>query len=600
MAVQPVMRVVLAFGISGVLSVLTLVGHFRLWQGTLDVPLEYTSRGDALFNYMVVKTVLEESWVHENRSLGAPGKMTLYDFPMTNDLNLLAIKVLGWFYSDAFHVVNLFYLGTFVVATWTALFAFLKCGVSGPLAVSGALTFGFLPYHFHRGQNHLFLSAYMAIPLAGLVSLWVADGRSVFFHPDPTRERPRFRFGLDAVIAVATCVLLAGSDVYYAFFGAFLMVTAGLIAALRPSTRWGALDALLLVGLITGLFFLSISPCLIHGWRFGFNSSPTDFGYIQADVYGLRIANLLKPAPGHWIYTLVSPGYTQPPSNENRYSYLGIPGVLGFLMLLVALLMDRPRAARLFPLEALSRLNIATVLLGTTGGFGLLFAGMIASQIRAYNRVCILIAFYSILALLLVLEALRDRMATATSRRVLTASCVTLLLLTGLVSQAPITSRPNYQSLTNSFNNDKEFISEVESALTPGAMVFQLPYLTMPEVPVAHRRTGPFTHLRGYLHSHHLRWSYGAIHGRPTASWQQKLAETPPRKMIAPLREAGFAGIYLDRRGYRSSELERMESEFREVLRQEPIVSRNGRFLFFRLPSEESGAAGGESASRSG
>ncbi len=42
---------------------------------------------------MVVKAVLEPGWVHDNPSLGTPGAMQLYDFPMANDLNLLLIEV---------------------------------------------------------------------------------------------------------------------------------------------------------------------------------------------------------------------------------------------------------------------------------------------------------------------------------------------------------------------------------------------------------------------------------------------------------------------------------------------------------------------------
>src|SRR3954466_9804568 len=104
MSVRSVSRTLLVYGLCGALCILTLLGQFGLWRTHLEAPLEYTSRGDAYFNYMVVKTVLEEDWVHRNSSLGAPGEMELYDFPMTNDLNLLMIKALGLISSDAFQV----------------------------------------------------------------------------------------------------------------------------------------------------------------------------------------------------------------------------------------------------------------------------------------------------------------------------------------------------------------------------------------------------------------------------------------------------------------------------------------------------------------
>jgi phosphoglycerol transferase len=582
MSVRSFPRTLMVYGLCGALCTLTLLGQFGLWRGNLEAPLEYTSRGDAYFNYMVVKTVLEGDWVHTNASLGAPGEMELYDFPMTNDLNLLMIKGLGCISPDAFQVVNLFYLGTFLLASWTALFAFLRCGVSEPLALGGALTFGFLPYHFHRGQNHLFLSSYMAIPPIGLVVLWVAEGRPLFLVRDERTRRLRFRCGTEAAIAAVACLLLGGSDVYYAFFGSFLAITAGMMAWLRFRSRAGVLDALVLVVLISGLVLASIAPCLLHGWRSGFNPVPTKFGYMEAEIYGLRIANLIKPAPGHWIYSLVHPGYTERPINENRYSYIGVSGVLGFLSLLMVLMTHRPLEGRLGPLLSLSRLNIAAVLLGTTGGFGLLFARMISPQIRAYNRICIVIAFYSVLAFLLLLEALRERVSAAGPRRALTMVMTAWLLGTGLVSQAPLTARPNFRALAESFTHDRAFIESIESSLPPRAMVFQLPYLAMPEASEKPRRMGPYAHLRGYLHSRRLRWSYGAIHGRSTARWQEELAKTPPAAMVAALRKAGFAGIYLDRRGYRDK-AEQLETGFRKVLGSEPLSSGDGRFLFFKL-----------------
>lgn len=151
MSARSIPRTLSVYVLGGALCTTALAGHFRLWRADLGIPLEYTARGDATFNYMVVKTSLERGWVHDNPALGAPGGMQLHDFPMTNDLNLLLIKALGLVDPDPFRVVNLFYLATFLLTTWTALFAFRRCGVSDPLAVGGALAFSFLPYHFYRG-----------------------------------------------------------------------------------------------------------------------------------------------------------------------------------------------------------------------------------------------------------------------------------------------------------------------------------------------------------------------------------------------------------------------------------------------------------------
>lgn len=589
MTAQSIPRTLSVYALGGLLCTTALAAHLRLWRADLDIPMEYTTQGDAFFNDMVVKTLLEQGWVHNNPALGAPGAMQLYDFPMTNDLNLLLIKALGLVGAGAFRVVNLFYLATFLLTTWTALFAFRRCGVSDPLAVGGALAFSFLPYHFYRGQSHLFLSAYHAVPMVALAAFWVAEGRPLFFARDE-RGGLRLRLGAEAAIALSAVVLLGGSDVYYAYFGAFLVVVAGLMAGLRFRSRAGVLDAIALLVMICVLVFASVVPSLVHGWRSGFNPAPTDFGYIEADIYGLRIANLLKPGPGHRIYALIQPGYTERPGNENRYSYLGIPGALGFLALLVALLANRPPAVRLEPLGSLSRLNIAVVLLGTKGGFGLLFAGMVSAQIRAYNRISVVIAFYSILAVLLLLEALLERMSGAWPRRAARAVLAALLAVSGMIADVPLTVRPDHDALAAAFLHDRAFIRQIEAALPAGAMVFQLPYLTMPEAPEKPYRMEAYGHLRGYLHSRRLRWSYGAIRGREAARWQQQVASEPAEVLVRTLTGAGFRGLYIDRYGYGDGAAG-LEGQLRSILGRPPLQSGNGRFVFFILRPARAGPA---------
>jgi len=56
--------------------------------------------------------------------------------------------------------------------------------------------------------------------------------------------------------------------------------------------------------------------------------------------------------------------------------------------------------------------------------------------------------------------------------------------------------------------------------------------------------------LRGYLHTTGLHWSYGAVKGRPDATWQQSTAALPAPAMIQQLRAAGFKAIWVQLNGY--------------------------------------------------
>ncbi len=48
-------------------------------------------------------------------------------------------------------------------------------------------------------------------------------------------------------------------------------------------------------------------------------------------------------------------------------------------------------------------------------------------------------------------------------------------------------------------------------------------------------------------------------------------------------REAGYAGIYIDRFGY-EDDAEELERELRNAVGDAPLVSENGRLSFFELP----------------
>jgi phosphoglycerol transferase len=87
--------------------------------------------------------------------------------------------------------------------------------------------------------------------------------------------------------------------------------------------------------------------------------------------------------------------------------------------------------------------------------------------------------------------------------------------------------------------------------------------------------------LRGYLHSHRLRWSYGAMRERP-ADWGRELIDQPLAVALPAIAAAGFDGLYIDRRGYSRSDRE-LEAALRARLRAAPLVSPDRQLSFFDL-----------------
>jgi hypothetical protein len=96
---------------------------------------------------------------------------------------------------------------------------------------------------------------------------------------------------------------------------------------------------------------------------------------------------------------------------------------------------------------------------------------------------------------------------------------------------------------------DKILATEMESRLFSGAMIFQLPVMNYPESD-AIQQMGDYEHFRPYLHTTHLRYSYGSDKGRTRERWQRETTQLDPAAMVATLERYGFAAILVNRKGY--------------------------------------------------
>jgi phosphoglycerol transferase len=112
-------------------------------------------------------------------------------------------------------------------------------------------------------------------------------------------------------------------------------------------------------------------------------------------------------------------------------------------------------------------------------------------------------------------------------------------------------------------------------------MIWQLPFMPFPETPPIHTMSD-YSHLKGYLHSSTLKWSYGAMKGRPPHYWMEQISLLPIDQMLKQLSIAGFAGVYVDRFGYKNPGQD-IEEHLQNTLHISPIVSRNNRLAFYPM-----------------
>ena len=579
---RPILRSTLKIGgeyaLAVLLCLLILTWVMRLWQCDLRVPFTYF--GDAVFTSLAIKGTIDHGWWWFNPSLGAPAGLNFGAFPALDNTQFLIIKAISLITGNYALTLNLFYLLTFPLTTITSLYVFRKLNFSYAAALVGSLLYTFLPYHFFRSYQ-LHMASYYLLPLMILVVLWVLAGDSII-RPREIGRWPNLHFGFKTIFALAVSILVGGCGIYYPFFSCFFLLLAGVIGSLQSRKIHQLLSALVLVAVISGAVLISMTPLLLYQRSHG-KASTGARSVADAEVMGLKVGQLLLPIGGHRIPRLAAlrARYNDGPlTNENDTSSLGFIGAIGFLWLLVRLFYQKPASLLL---DHVSWLNIFGVLYGTIGGFAALFSLLISPQIRAPNRISPFIAFFSLLAAMFLVDR-GYKWLERYKKQLLGAVFVSVLIVIGVLDQTATTFFfiPEYKKIEVEYRSDAEFVGRIESALPNGAMVFQLPYMTFPENGPLHRMTQDFEHIKPYLHSTKLRWSYGAIRADQNDMWQRTVVLKPVPQFIDEIIANGFSGVYINRNGYEDNAAS-LEAQLKTLLGESPITNRDGTLLFFSL-----------------
>lgn len=576
------LRVVAPYILAVALCLACLVWLTRFWKLDLTVPFSYSR--DALIVQLWVHSVHETGWYLHNDRVGMPEGGDMHDFPLFDSMHFLWIKLLSLLTGNPFVTCNLYFLLTFPLTTLTALFVFRHFQCSYASSLVGSLLFTFLPYHFLRGTGHLFLASYYHLPLIVMVMLWIHRGDAFLVREE---GRPWWkRLTAKGLMLLLVCAIVGSGGIYYAFFSCVLLAAIGLTATFQRRSVRPAAAGCIAIALILLASLANLTPSLIYWAHHGPNPAALGRDPAEAEIYGLRIAQLLLPVTRHplsWLARLKEQ-YNQHAVmvNENDAAALGIVGSVGFLLLLGGPL--RKRGSDTSPWEGLSLLNLFAVLLSVRGGF----SGLVAlrfTPIRAYNRISVLIGFFALFAMVLAVDSLRRRYIRSARGSVIFLLLLAVVLVVGLMDQTPRGSVTPAERIRPTFDSDAAFIHRVEMAMPAHAMIFQLPYATFPEQG-AIQDMGDYELLRACLHSRTLRWSHGAMRGRAGDAWQRATAALPPEDMIHALAAAGFTGIYIDRWGF-ADRAAGLEKRLRHLLPEPPLMSGDGRLVFFRLGDEK-------------
>ncbi len=581
LAARPRASAALAYGVTALVALVAFAWDTAIFTADLRKPLVALFSGDgASFAIMHFKGVMDDGYF-VNPYLGAPFGMDLHDFPSPDLFYLATIWVLTKATRNWALAWNLLYIASYPLAAVTALAVMRRYGLRTLASMPGALLFAFVPFHATRAFGHVHLGLpYFLCAVATIPALDVLLGERCGLDA-PSGEAtglrrflPRVRFERRDAFLFLVAFAVGLWQIYYWYFATIVLVLAGVAAAASqrawlPLVRAGALAGASAFGMA-----LQLSPVILFQRAHGRSPigvrSPGD-----AEAFALKIAQLVFPMDGHRfevfrrfrrVYDLRAPLV-----NENGTAYLGLVGVLGLVVLLLALFAgrsrdDETRSSRLaWPLAVC---GWSAILLGTMGGLGSIIAFLVFPEMRSYNRISVFVAFYAFFAVSVVVDRALD--AVGRGRRALVLGVAAAVTAFG-IHETTFAGTPDYDAVARESDRHAAFVADLEAKLPAGAMVLELPYMRFPEsAPV--ERMEDYTPGVPYLYSKRLRWSYGAMRDRRADDVYERLAKLPPSAMLDAAVASGFSAIYVVRSGF-VDRAEALERELRAAV-GEPLAER--------------------------
>jgi hypothetical protein len=559
----------------------------RVTSADLRVPFAYW--GDAVAVSAHVKTTLETGWYERQPLLGAPAGQTYHDFPTSDNLHLAIMRVLGGVLGDWAATLNIYFLLGFPLAALAAMVFLRAVGLGRTSAVAMSVLYALAPYHYMRGEGHLWLASYYPVPLALLLVLRVVRGQSLW---RVDRSGVRRLLTSPAMLTVVTAVLVASAAAYYAVFTMVLLGVSGLVSLVHRRSWRAFVGAAAAGALFLAAMLANMLPDILWEREHGSIAGALVRLPGDAEVYALKISSLLLPTPDHVIPTLAEfrAEYDHRYPVPSEQPALGLVGAVGLLVLLgvavlrllrstTSLLAATPRRTALAELAALT---VLALLFATVGGLSSLIS-FVSPEIRGWNRMSIFIALLCLGAVGLVLDSIGqalNRRRGGLGHAVVAASAV-VLVVGGAYDQTAPRWQPDHVSTKIQFDRDARFVAAVEDELGAGAMVAQLPYMSFPEAPAVN---GVFDtdQLRMYLHSATLRWSGGGIKGRASSDWLGAVDTSDVPATSTVLAAARFDGVVLDRLAL-GEDADVHSTAWRDVVGEPAVVSEDGRYELYPL-----------------
>jgi phosphoglycerol transferase len=507
------------------------------WHWNPRAPLVFD--GDALFYLAQTKSTVDNGWWWYNPLIGAPLGLHALTFPQNTNVDQVIVWTVSRFTDHIGLVANTSWILMVALSAVTATWGLRRLGVSAAAAGVAAVLFALTPFALYRHLGHFALVIYL-LPIPATIGVLLASGAGN--ERWPTRAW---------IVPLAGCVLVGFDYIYFAFFGAFLVLVATIVGAAVARSGMPVRKGAIFLTVIALATALNMVPNMIAWQTYGRPKGVTHIAS-ESETYGLKVRHLVSPTGDTWFPPLQAwldreRAARFSNDNENITARLGLVTAISFVGLLGVLIFPSavPLDERRRRVRAAALLAMAAVLLATVGGIGSLFSLFVTADVRSYNRISPFIAFFSIAGLALWLDRPGGRLRPHVRTAILAA-----VLVVGLADQMPALRGRNLasSSIEADFAAVSSFVATLEHHLPDQAMVFQLPTRPYPLDP-GDNPIGVYSQFKPYMTSHHLRWSYPAMNP-DQLKWERAANALPEAELPRYLAHEGFSAILITRDGF--------------------------------------------------
>jgi phosphoglycerol transferase len=480
-------------------------------------------------------------------------------------------RILAHAFGDPFVAVNLLYILGYGLTAISAFWLCRRLKINGILGSALSLSYAWLPYNFIRmDYGHTSLASYFMLP----IGTWILIQEfQIMRDKDFKKQSSRKQL----VHTVLIAVLVGASGTYYALYFSLLMFA---IIPIAYTTTNGWESRFTATARVITLSVSFMIPSVLQ--QFWANVFRTESQSVTRSVsesirFGGSITRLLVPGGP----PLSTTGSSVIPFEEFEWTVTPLLVSLGFwvILLTASLAMSRPtKSGANTNQSAILFISFWALLLYTTSGLGLIFAGFVSPMFRCWNRLSVFLSLFSLLFIGLRIGDVRIKIL-----KQLCVATVCLMALSQLVNvhEIRIGKEPDIQAVQDA-NSLKSTALQVEGMVTPGCRILQLPIVEA----MGAKNVNEITPASQYwlpLFSPNLKWSFGAAAGTTAGNYWPSVAARGGKALYEAAKVHGFCGAVFDRRGYVSdSEFFDNVAEF-EGFAQNQQIDVGSRMRFVRI-----------------